>query len=100
MRPGAHAGTARESQLLPLKNRLSDVHADNRQMGVEGLEAAAHVDEDDVAVAVEALRVPDRRDPAGAGGGDLERAQGADVDPCMPLEAVVAEPARDDPVGG
>ena len=60
----------------------------------------AHVDEHDVAVAVESRRVPDRLDDAGRGGVDVERTQRADVDAGMPLGAVVAEPARDRSVGG
>src|SRR3954451_20546410 len=98
VRPGAHAGAAGEPELLPLNNRLPDGHAQNGPMRIERLEPVTHVDEDDIAVAVEARGIPDRRYPAGARSDDVERAQGADVDPCMPLRPVVAEPARDDPV--
>src|SRR5579862_5137416 len=83
MDPGAVPRTAGDAEQLAPRHLLSDTHLLRGEVRVQRDDLRRHLDEDDVAVALEAGCVPDCHDFPGRRRPDVERAEHADVEPVV-----------------
>src|SRR5947208_6524987 len=90
MGAGADSCAAGDSEQLARPHAVADLDPRLRQVRIQRRQARADIDLDDLPVAEEAGRLPDRNDDAGRGGDDVQRLQDSDVDARMPASGVVA----------